>query len=139
MLSVTVLSPETVSSWIETWIGWNPVAPPPPPSSDPQARAVAETVSRERLYEHLRYLSTGPSRVTGYRGAFRAAEYIEQHDAFEAIAREWFAREAHSSRIIRASIRGDQTESLIAANPANPTTPKSSSNPVDGSGAATAM
>ncbi|MDP7448483.1 MAG: hypothetical protein QF689_07865, partial [Candidatus Latescibacteria bacterium] len=77
LLTVTVLPPERVSSWIETWVGWEPVAEPPSPPPDPQAVAVAEGVSRERLYEHVRYLSTGPSRVTGYAGAQRAAEYIE--------------------------------------------------------------
>jgi len=77
LLSVTVLSPDRVSTWIEAWVGWEPVAEPPAPPPDPQAVAVAERVSRERLYEHVRYLSSGPSRVTGYAGAQRAAEYIE--------------------------------------------------------------
>ena len=75
---MTVLSPPRVSGWIETWIGWQPVAEPPAPAADPEARAVAETVSRERLYEHLRRFSTGTSRVTGYEGAHRAADYIEE-------------------------------------------------------------
>lgn len=78
LLSVTLLSPGQISPWIETWIGYQPVSEPPPPSSDRTAAAVADRVSRARLYEHVRYLSTGPSRVTGYPGAHRAAEYIEE-------------------------------------------------------------
>ncbi len=77
LLTVTVLSPTQVSTWIEASIGFQPVAEPPLPAPDMQARVAAERVSRERLYEHVRYLSTGPSRVTGYPGARRAAEYIE--------------------------------------------------------------
>ena len=50
LLTVTVLSPEQVSTWIEAWIGFQPVAEPSPPAPDLKARAVAERVSRERLY-----------------------------------------------------------------------------------------
>jgi hypothetical protein len=77
-LAVTVWSPQQVSTSIESWAGWQPVAEPPSPEADPQTAAIAESVSRERLYEHVRYLSTGPSRVTGYPGAHRAARYIEE-------------------------------------------------------------
>ena len=99
----------------------------------------AGSTRREKRHDDARRLLSYGIDPSAARKARKRAEYIEQHDAFEAIAREWFARQAHSTRIIRASIRGDQTESLIAANPAKPPTPKSSSIPVDGSGAATAI
>ena len=49
LLTVTVLSPTQVSTWIEALIGFQPVSEPPPPAPDMQARAAAERVSRERL------------------------------------------------------------------------------------------
>ena len=84
LLTVTILSPTQVSTWIEASIGFQPVAEPPLPAPDMQARVAAERVSRERLYEHVRYLSTGPSRVTGYPGARRAAGDVDMNKRLRA-------------------------------------------------------
>ncbi len=78
LLSVTVLDPARVSQWIEQAMDWELLQDEVPAKSDLGARAALSSIDSKRLYQHLRQFTAYPSRLTGYEGARRAADYVEE-------------------------------------------------------------
>jgi len=78
LLSVAVFDPAQVSPWIRHLIGWRPLQEEVATESDLFARHVVEGITSENLHRHLRTLTAYSSRVTGYAGAERAADYIDR-------------------------------------------------------------
>lgn len=77
LLSVTLFDPGQLSPWIIRLIGWQPLQVQNVEQSDLSARSAVQTISAASLDRHLRQFTAHPSRVTGYAGAGKAADYIE--------------------------------------------------------------
>lgn len=76
LLSVAVFDPAVVSQWIETLIDWQPLREDVSTATDLQARSALDAIDAVDLQRHLAQFTAYPSRVTGYEGAERAADYI---------------------------------------------------------------
>ena len=77
LLSVTLFDPGQISDWITRLVGWQPLQERNVERSDLSARSAVQTISADSLHRHLRQFTAHSSRVTGYEGAEKAADYIE--------------------------------------------------------------
>ena len=78
LLSVSIFDPARVSQWFHKLIGWQPLQEDRVTQSDLSARSVVDAITAEGLQRHLEVFTAYPSRITGYEGAERAADYIEE-------------------------------------------------------------
>ena len=78
LLSVTLFDPATISRWIESSIGWQPLREQSTSAENPSLHAAVSRINAGDLQRHLRVLTADASRVTGYPGAQNAARYLEQ-------------------------------------------------------------
>ncbi|NKB66517.1 MAG: FtsX-like permease family protein [Candidatus Latescibacteria bacterium] len=76
LLSVVVFDPAYLSIGIERLIGWQPVAQAAPSAAGAGEIEGLDAINSASLKSHLEQFTAYPSRVTGYEGAERAADYI---------------------------------------------------------------
>ena len=77
LLSVTLFDPATISRWIEEAIGWQPLHETPTLVQNPSLRQTVSQIDTPTLARHLRALTADSSRISGYPGAQKASDYLE--------------------------------------------------------------